>query len=163
MTALDPIYCLQARDEIMRLKARYFRFVDTKDWSGLEALFTPDVVLDSTFSSSLRDPWTGEWSPPIPDAPRQVAGRAAVMAAILRAVGTVRSVHHGFMPEIEILTPDDARGVWAMRDELRDRQGRLVLRGEGHYHETYRRLPSGWTISAFKLTRLALEHGDGQR
>jgi hypothetical protein len=163
VTPLAPLVRLEAQEEIRRLKARYFRCVDTKDWSGFEALLTPDVVLERTFSSSVLDPWTGQWTPPISDTPQLLVGRDAVMAAVLKAVGTVYSVHHGYMPEIDILSADEARGVWAMSDELRDRQGRLVFRGAGHYHETYRRLPSGWAISSFKLTRLALEHGDGER
>jgi hypothetical protein len=163
MTPLDSLFRLEAQEDIRRLKARYFRCVDTKDWPGFEALLTPDVVLERTFSSSVLDPWTGQWRPPIADAPQRVVGRDAVMAAVRKAVGAVRSVHHGFMPEIDILGPDEARGVWAMSDELRDRQGRLIFRGAGHYHETYRRLPSGWAISTFRLTRLALEHGDGER
>ena len=159
---MDPIHRLQACEEIGRLKARYFRCVDAKDWPGLEAVFAPDVVLDRTFGSALRDPWTGEWTPPVSETPLLVAGRDAVMEAVRRAVDQVRSVHHGFMPEIDVLNTHEARGVWAMSDELRDRRGRLIFRGAGHYHETYRRLPSGWAISFFKLTRLSLEFGDGQ-
>jgi hypothetical protein len=161
--AIDPMFRLEAQEEIKRLKARYFRYVDTKDWAGFEALLTPDVVLERTFSASVRDPWTGSWTPPIADTPQLVTGRDAVMAAVRKAVGAVRSVHHGYMPEIDILNADEARGVWAMTDELRDQQGRLVFRGAGHYHESYRRLACGWAISAFKLTRLALQYGAADR
>jgi hypothetical protein len=32
------------KEAIRELKARYFRLMDTKDWSGWKALFTPDLV-----------------------------------------------------------------------------------------------------------------------
>ena len=35
---------LLAIEEIKQLKARYFRFLDTKDWAGLTTVFTPDAV-----------------------------------------------------------------------------------------------------------------------
>ena len=43
MTELER---LTALEEIRKLKARYFRALDTKDWAGLQALFLPDAVLD---------------------------------------------------------------------------------------------------------------------
>lgn len=33
-------------EAIRRLKARYFRCLDTKDWAQLEAVFAPDVEID---------------------------------------------------------------------------------------------------------------------
>ena len=35
-------------EEIKRLKARYFRMMDTKDWDGLAQVFTDDVEIDMT-------------------------------------------------------------------------------------------------------------------
>jgi ketosteroid isomerase-like protein len=35
-------------EAIHQLKARYFRTMDTKDWDGLAAVFTEDVVIDMT-------------------------------------------------------------------------------------------------------------------
>lgn len=160
---MEPLLRLQAQEEIRRLKARYFRCVDTKDWPGFEDVFAPNVVLERTFSSAVRDPWTGEWTPAISDTPVLFVGRDAVMETIRKVVSEVSTVHHGFMPEIDILSAEEARGVWAMRDELRDQQGRVILRGAGHYNEVYRRLDSGWKIEFFKLTRLSLEYGDGRR
>ena len=55
------------------------------------------------------------------------------------------------------VTHGPAHGIWAMQDELRDRDQRLVLRGSGHYHETYVRLASGWAIKSSRMSRLAIE------
>jgi hypothetical protein len=49
----------------------------------------------------------------------------------------VRTIHHGYTPEIEVLDGRLAADVWAMMDEIRDRSLRLVLRGWSRYHETY--------------------------
>ena len=62
---------------------------------------------------------------------------------IRAAVEQVRTVHHGYTPEIDILGEDRAVGIWAMMDEIRDRQYKLILRGWGHYHETYERRGRG--------------------
>jgi hypothetical protein len=67
------------------------------------------------------------------------------------------------MPDIEILSPDTAKGVWAMEDILRLPQdqpspwGYTYLHGFGHYHETYVRRPDGWRIQSVRLTRLHVE------
>jgi hypothetical protein len=152
---------MAAIEEIRSGKARYFRCVDTKDWQGLETVFAEDIVFDRTFGSSVQDPWTGEWSPPLSPKPLLVNGRHAVIEMVKRAVADVATVHHGHMPEFIFDTPDTARVVWAMSDELRDRQGRLILAGRGHYHDTCRRTKEGWRISISRLTRLAIVRGDG--
>ena len=46
MGAGKAVDVLWAIEEIKRLKARYFRCMDTKDWVGFEALFAVDAVFD---------------------------------------------------------------------------------------------------------------------
>ena len=43
---MDALQMLLAQNEIRGLKARYCRFLDTKDWEGLTSLFLEDAVLD---------------------------------------------------------------------------------------------------------------------
>lgn len=160
---MDALLQLSAIEAIRTLKARYFRCVDTKDWDGLAEVFSTNIEFDRTVGMAVRDPWSGAWSPPISDEPIIVRGRDAVMAMVRTAVEHVRTVHHGFMPEIEVLNDAEARGVWAMRDEIYDKRGRLIVSGSGHYHETYERAPQRWVISTSKLTRLWLTRGDGER
>ena len=88
-----------------------------------------------------------------------VTGRENIMAMIRAAVGDLRTIHHGFMPEIEITGPERAEGIWAMRDEIREWDGRLVLDGSGHYHETYQLEQDRWRFSTILLTRLWLDRG----
>lgn len=160
---MDIASRLAAIEDIKQLKARYFRCVDGKDWEGLAKVFAADVKFDRTMGNTVRDPWTGIWDPPLPERPLIVSGRDAVIEMVRAATEDVHTVHHGFMPEIEVLSETAACGVWAMCDELRDPARKLILSGNGHYHETYERSASGWAIKTIKLVRLSLLIGEGRR
>jgi len=66
-------------------------------------------------------------------------GRDQVTASVRKLVDPLTTVHHAHTPEIEILSPTTARGVWAMEDLLSWRNGDKIeqAHGWGHYHETY--------------------------
>ncbi|HEY4545124.1 MAG TPA: nuclear transport factor 2 family protein [Pedomonas sp.] len=137
--------------EIQALKARYFRCMDSKDWAGLEAVFAPDVETD------FRDS-TMEHNPAL-----LIRGAAPYVANLAPMLEHVTTVHHGHMPEIEILSPTSARGVWAMEDKLWVKEGAPLpfrwLHGYGHYHETYTKLNGDWRIQTIRLTRLRVDAG----
>jgi hypothetical protein len=145
---------LVAVEEIKRLKARYFRELDTKNWEGLDEVFTPDAVFDLRAVDSVRHPLTGQLSPPLGGEDRIFRGRTAIVAMIRAAVGGLITVHHGHTPEIEILSVGTARGIVPMEDILRFPSGELLLNGFGHYHETYEKVDSRWKIKTSRLTRL---------
>lgn len=67
------------------------------------------------------------------------------------------TVHHGHMPDIEILNETSAKAIWPMTDQLRDGAGKIVLRGAGHYYEEYEKLNSRRVIKRIKLTRIYLD------
>lgn len=134
---------LLAIHEITILKARYFRFVDTKDWDGLRDLFTPDALI---FYPEARDE---------PDV------RDVAIPFIVAALKDAVTVHHGHMPEIEILSDSQARAVWAMEDLVYRADPASGLpggqsHGFGHYHEDYVRSGGRWLIHRLTLTRLRL-------
>jgi uncharacterized protein (TIGR02246 family) len=123
-------------EAIAQLKARYCRTMDTKDWPSFREVFTADVTVDTTESDGGVIHGAGEF------------------VEFLRGVlGDVVTVHHCHMPEITILSPTEATGVWAMEDELWWPDG-MHLHGYGHYHERYTRADGVWRIAATKLTRL---------
>jgi hypothetical protein len=149
---VDPINQLIAVEEIKKLKARYFRCMDTKDWDGYAAVFAPDAVLDVS----------GERGAVSDDEPADawiVRGDASIAAFVKAQVGDVLTVHHGHMPEIEVTSDDSATGIWAMEDILRWPPGGILatLHGFGHYHETYRRIDGRWRIQTCTLTRLRVD------
>lgn len=136
---LDRLGRLEAIEEIKQLKARYFRYLDLHWWDELGALFSDDARFDIAESSA--DPRTVE----------------EFIDRVRNHLPTAMTVHHGHMPEIEILDNDRARGIWAMYDlvEPAPASGYPVLTGFGHYTEEYRRGDDGrWRIAALRLTRL---------
>ncbi len=126
-------------ESIKQLKARYFRFVDTHRWEEFLDLFSTDAIFDLGDGLRFED-------------------AAAFVAFVRENLDAVRSVHQGFMPEIQLTGTATAEGIWAMSDYLEaDRSDRPVMRGYGHYHETYRKEEGRWRISSMRLTRLRVD------
>lgn len=123
-------------EDIKRLKARYFRCLDTKDWPGLREVFTDDLVADSTEAGG-----------------QVVTGADAFITFLQEVLAGATTVHQGHMPEIELTSPTTATGIWALHDIV-IWPGGLRLDGHGHYHETYTKTAAGWRIATSRLTRL---------
>jgi SnoaL-like domain len=147
---VDPLEALLAIEEITKLKARYFRCIDTKEWEGLAQVFTADAVLDTSEEVGHVEP---------------MRGRAEIVERISTRLNGVETVHHGHMPEVEILSSHRARGIWSMEDELRWPEGSPLrhMHGYGHYHENYERTENGWRIASSRLTRLRIDLEWGSR
>ena len=123
-------------EAIRRVKARYFRTMDTKDWSGMRRVFADDVVMDTTSSGG-----------------GVISGADEFLAFLEPTLRDVVTVHHGHMPEIQLTSTTTATGIWSMEDMLRWPDG-TEMHGYGHYHETYEKGPDGWRIKTSTLTRL---------
>lgn len=165
---MNEIEQIVALEEIKKLKARYFRCMDIKDWAGYEAVFTPDAIIDSTDAYTPRDkngvPITFDGIvPPAPDPAWHSRGNPkAFVADLAKTLEGVQTTHHGHMPEIEFTSDTTATGTWAMEDMLRWPKGSPIreMHGYGHYLETYEKLPQGWRIKSLKLTRLRVDTKD---
>ena len=148
---MDAVERLLAIESVRRCKAEYFRCVDGQHWDDLAANFTPDAETDMRESIEPHDA-----SLLLHDAARFAAGVAYVFAGVTTA-------HFGYMPVIDILSPDTARAVWSMEDLLWVPEGNPVLpagrmHGWGHYHDRYRKVGDRWLIAATRLTRIRIEH-----
>ncbi len=140
---LDELAAIEA---IKQLKARYFRHIDTKDWSAWAEAFTDDVVY-------YDDPT------PFPSTTEPVrAGKDAFVGFVREALDPCMTVHQGHTPEIEILDDRSARGIWALHVVTRaDGNDRVAY---GHYHERYEKGADGrWRIKELRITRI---HSVGQ-
>lgn len=123
-------------EAIRRLKARYFRTMDTKDWDAMRQVFTDDVVIDTREAGG-----------------DVVRGAAEFMAFLEGALDGAVTVHQGHMPEIDLTSETTATGIWALNDIVIWPNG-MRLDGYGHYYETYEKGADGWRITSSKLTRL---------
>jgi acetyl esterase/lipase len=128
---------LAAIEEIKQLKARYFRLMDTKQWDAMRDVFAKDARL---FDEESQTGWSG---------------RDAIMAGLPRVLAHARTVHHGHMPEIELVSANEARGVWAMNDWVDTPE--FTLNGWGHYHERYVYEDGAWRIADERISRLRVE------
>lgn len=123
-------------EQIRRLKARYFRLMDTGRWDEWSALFVEDAQL--RFGPGDHEVLTG---------------RAAIVDGVSSALAGSVTVHHGHQSEIDLVSPTEATGVWAMADDVA--MPGLRLRGAGHYHDVYAKTAEGeWRIRSTELVRL---------
>jgi SnoaL-like domain len=128
----------EAIEAIKQLKARYCRYLDTKDWAAWRGIFADDFLSDTSEAGG-----------------KVIAGADDFVAFTRKAIGrpTQATAHQVHAPEIELTSATTARGVWALQDVVRFGPG-LSLVGYGHYHETYENVAGQWLIKSSKLTRL---------
>ncbi|QSE92082.1 nuclear transport factor 2 family protein [Rhodococcus pseudokoreensis] len=130
---------LVAIEDIRQLKARYFRCVDFRLWDEFADLFTDDLIVD--FAESTSSP----------------RGKQEFLASVARHFETGYSVHHGHVPEIDIVDETTATAIWPMYDRVESPAGSGYVshEGWGHYTETYRRCDDGrWRICRSRLSRI---------
>jgi uncharacterized protein (TIGR02246 family) len=140
---LERVQRLHDLEEIKRLKARYFRTLDRKEWDAFAQVFSREAVLEVAEAGVVQ------------------RGRDAIVASVSKALVGTRTVHHGHMPEIEVTGPDTARGTWAMFDYVEwppsEAGERVGLQGYGHYLEEYVREDGAWRIARLHLSRLRVD------
>ncbi|HWM68654.1 MAG TPA: nuclear transport factor 2 family protein [Steroidobacteraceae bacterium] len=143
MNDLDTLGHVEA---IKRLKSRYFYHLDHKNWDGWRSeVFCRDASMDVQEAR-----------------PEPFVGIENILTFLIPLLDGVMTIHHGHMPDIQILSSTTASGVWAMEDVLFWPKGRRPdgvagrVHGYGHYHETYARESVGWRIKSLRLTRPAL-------
>ena len=115
---MSDLYDIEA---IKRVKYRYFRCLDLKQWDDLRDCLTPDVT--AAYDS-------GKYS---------FSGRDALMQFLIDALGrsSVLTMHHGHHPEIDLTSATTATGVWALEDKVIDVKGGITLRGAAFYRDEY--------------------------
>ncbi len=87
-------------EAIKRVKYRYMRCLDQKEWAEMATCFTDDAV--AAYSGGK---YTYE-------------GPQAIVDFLVRSMGadTFHSSHRIHQPEIDLTGPDTATGTWAMDD-----------------------------------------------
>jgi hypothetical protein len=125
-------------ESIKQLKARYCRYLDTKDWVAWRTIFADDFVSDTAEAGGAI-----------------IIGADKFVAFVRQNLGkrSQPTVHQVHAPEIELMSSTTARGVWALNDIVRLMPA-LTMNGYGHYHETYGKVDGQWRIKTSRLTRL---------
>lgn len=124
---------LVALEEIKRLKYRYLRCVDTKDWDGLADTFTVDA--------------TADYGTPVYGEPLRFDGRAAIVGFMSDKLGPdMITAHFAGQPEIDV-DGDEATGVWNFEDRVIATRYQVVITGVAFYEDRYVREGDGrWRI-----------------
>jgi SnoaL-like domain len=146
---------LMAIEEIHQLKARYMRCMDSKDWVCWQGVFAPDF--------RFRGGGGQEWH----------SAKEMVRSTHLTGLfDRVKTVSHAYMPEIEILSPTTAKGIWAA-DFLHYwpagtgsvKGGEIAAPGtwnhtDAYYHDTYVKIDGKWLIQSEEIH--AIRHTEGK-
>lgn len=129
---------------ILELKARFVETVDTKDWDGYRAVFTPD---EGKFD------FGGDFF---------VTGGDAFVDAVASQLEGAVSVHRAFLPQITFVSETEATGSWAVNDYIEwaadpqtgERRGQ---QGFGYEYETYRKIGGEWKIAAWRVHYIRMD------
>ncbi|HEY2105041.1 MAG TPA: nuclear transport factor 2 family protein [Candidatus Binataceae bacterium] len=105
---------LEDVEAIKRLKYKYLRCLDTKQWDEMGTTFAPDATTDYS------------------DGELKFSGRDAIMKFLKESAMAgpsgligVHQVHH---PEIELTSPTTAKGIWALYNYLLHKTANTGLR-----------------------------------
>ncbi len=130
---------LEEVEAIKRLKYRYMRCLDTKQWDEMAGCFVPDA----TTSYGVRH------SP---------AGVEAIMDFMRKHnLPDVITMHHVHHPEIELTGAGTARATWALQDYVISLPGDWSLHGSALYQDEYVKLDGEWKIKHTGYKRIFSE------
>jgi hypothetical protein len=142
---LKRVAALEDIAAITALKIRYWRSLDQRRFTDVEACFTADAVID------------------MEGIPR-CENRAAFMKIVTSqgAKPGVYNMHHGHHPSIKITGADTAEGTWESYFHGIDAGARTIIQLSGEYHDAYAREAGRWLIKAmrFRQTSFLMEKID---
>ena len=133
---------LEAIELIKQLKARYFRFLDTRNIEGLHSVFTEDA------SARFKGP----------DYDFDLNGWPALEAFYRKSFSAdAFGMHNGHHPEIEV-SGNHATGIWYLQDIFVQLKHDITVMGSALYEDEYRREDGAWRIATTGYVRLWEEH-----
>jgi hypothetical protein len=117
-------------EAIKRLKYRYVRLLDLKEFDQMEELFVEDATAaygDGQYSYDSRD---------------------GIIGFLREALGstTMLTSHKVHQPEIELTGADTATGTWGLEDVVLLLDGGLTIRGAAFYADEYVKVGGEWRI-----------------
>ena len=135
------IRVLEDIEAIKKLKAKYWRCCDQKDWNGLADCFVEDAV--------------GEYGGP----DNRFTSAEAIMKWVKDTIGrdSICTVHQGHNAEIDLTGERTAKGVWEMYYYMVDSEAHLALTMGCFYEDEYAKEKGGWKIRSTKTIPIYME------
>jgi len=129
-------------EAIKQVQGRFLRAADTRDAALIRTAIIDDFYCDT--GSGGRGETRG------------------IEAFVVRITTTPAiAVHHALMPEIELTSPDTAKGIWAVHMFARTQDG-TVVDGFGYYNNEYVKVDGEWRVSRLILSWLHRESRPAQ-
>ena len=124
---------------IKRVKYAYCRCIDTANLDELKTLFTEDASV-CYVGGSYRF---------------EAQGRDKILEAIGYAFHSQAiAVHHVNHPEIDVVSPTEAKGQWYLKDWFLDLKNRVITDGSALYRDTYVKRGGRWLIQRATYERV---------
>ncbi|MBO0144594.1 nuclear transport factor 2 family protein [Agrobacterium sp. Ap1] len=143
----------QVFHEIETRKARYCRYIDTKQWDEFQELFLnePYIRFMDTEGQTIH-------------AFASLDDFVTTSARYLEGARTIHQVHNA---EMERVSDREVNAIWSMEDYLVfprvDQTRPASMHGYGHYHETWHLEGGEWRIARLELRRTILEIASKER
>ncbi|CAB3962252.1 MULTISPECIES: nuclear transport factor 2 family protein [Burkholderia] len=139
---------LEAAEQIRQQKAKYCRYVDTKQFDAWEGIFKPDAKI--TFYN-LDNSVMAEFN--------SIAELSAMSRRLFANAQTIHQTHNS---EIEFKSATEATAIWSMEDwhiyAAKDGNPSKTMHGYGFYHEKWERINNDWRLARLELRRNILTH-----
>jgi len=133
------IQTLMDIEAIKQLKHAYFRCLDTANFDELATIFHPDVSVHFVGGSY-------EW---------KLQGRDEYLAALRSAFNREAVGHHnGHHPEIQMLSDNEATGIWYLADDMWILTHKFHTKGTAMYWDRYVKADGRWKIRETRYRRL---------
>jgi hypothetical protein len=115
---------------IHQLKHRYLRCLDQKAWEELETCFTEDAT--ASYGGGAIE----------------LEGREAILRFLTESMGSTGMLtsHRGTQPEIELTSPGEATGTWALEDVVIHQDFGVTIHGASFYADRYVKVDGRWLI-----------------
>jgi hypothetical protein len=138
---------LEVKEIIRERKAKYCRYLDTKQYDKWENLFSADAKV--TFYK--------------PDGTVMMAydNVEKFFEDTRHFFATTVTVHQTHNSEIEFRSDTEASAIWAMEDWHRymptPEHPAKSMHGYGHYYETWKLIDGEWVLKSLELRRLLVD------
>ena len=135
----QDIQRLMDMEAIRQLKYAYFRCIDTANLEELGTLFHQDVEVHFKGGNY-------EW---------KLSGRSAYLESVGAAFTRQAVGHHnGHHPEIQMLGPTEATGIWYLADNMWILEHKFYTTGTALYWDRYVKEGDRWLIRETRYERL---------